>query len=131
MDLSAKIEQMNFSQFLEMKFLEWQRQQGGRKTVKQFAEYLGVPQSTLSTWWTNARVPEGENIQKLALKLGIETYDALGLPRPDQDLHYINSIWEDLKPAARQAIREKAERYAAQNVTRAENERKTRPKTSH
>lgn len=100
MNYLHKIEQMNFPQFLELKFLEWQKQQGGRKTVKEFAAYLGVSQSTISTWWNEDRRPEGENLVRLANKLGLEVYDALGKPRPDIDFHYIQSNWEDLTPEA-------------------------------
>lgn len=74
---------MKFSQYLEMKFLEWQSKEGGRKTVKEFAGFIGVSQSTISSWWNGIRVPEGENIQKIAIKLGIEVYDVLGIQRPD------------------------------------------------
>ena len=61
----SKIRQMNFSRFLELKFLEWQQREGGRKTVKEFAAYIGVSQSTISTWWNEDRKPEGENLRKL------------------------------------------------------------------
>ena len=121
---------MNFPQFLELKFLEWQKQQGGRKTVKEFAAYLGVSQSTISTWWNEDRRPEGENLVRLANKLGLEVYDALGKPRPDIDFHYIQSNWEDLTPDQRLALREQAANYAAQNQTKAENERRRKPKTA-
>ena len=103
---------MKFKQFLELKFLEWQSQQGGRKTVAQFAKFLGVGQSTVSMWWNNdERVPEGENLRKIAEKLGIEVYDVLGLPRPDADLLYLQSIWGELDPSQRRVLREQAEKY--------------------
>lgn len=41
LEFSCKIEQMNFPQFIELRFIEWQRQEGGRKTITEFAEYLG------------------------------------------------------------------------------------------
>lgn len=82
-------------------------------TVKQFAEYLGVSQSTVSMWWNEGRVPEGENLMKIATKFGIEVYDILGKPRPDETLLYIQSVWESLPPEKRRALREQAEKYAA------------------
>lgn len=106
-----KIEQMNFSQFLEIKFLEWQQKEGGRKTVKEFAAYIGVSQSTISMWWNEGRKPEGDNLRKLAEKLGIEVYDILGVPRPDKDLLYLQSIWKELEPEKKTALREQAEKY--------------------
>lgn len=92
--IEGKIHKMKFSKFLEFKYLEWQ-QNVGRKTVKEFAAYIGVSTSTISTWWNEDRVPEGENIQKLASKLGIEVYDSLDLPRPDPDLLYIQQNWSN------------------------------------
>lgn len=111
LNLIDKIEQMTFAQFLEMKYLEWQKQEGGRKTVKEFAAYIGVSQSTISNWWNDDRKPEGENLQKLAAKLGIEVYDILGVPRPDSDLLYLQSIWKELEPEKRRTLREQAEKY--------------------
>lgn len=87
---------MKFSQFLEKKFLEWQSLVGERKTVREFASYIGVSQATISTWWNTERVPEGENVMKLATKLGVEVFDVLGLPRPDGDLLFIQTVWGEL-----------------------------------
>ena len=107
---------MDFKQFLEVKYLEWQQKQGGRKTVHQFASYLGVGQSTLSNWWNGERKPEGESVDKLAKKLGLEVYDVLGLERPDPDLHYLQQVWYDLSDKERRTIREQVERYARENI---------------
>lgn len=129
LNLQSRIEQMTFSKFLEQKFLEWQQTEGGRRTVKEFADYLGVSQSTISTWWNDDRKPEGDNLHRLALKLGIEVYDALGKERPDLDLHYIQANWEALDPNAKRILREQAERYAAQNKQKVEHAaQRRRPK---
>ena len=102
---------MTFSKYLEQKFLEWQQREGGRRTVKEFAAYIGVSQSTISTWWNDERKPEGDNLLKLAMKLGVEVYDVLGKPRPDSDLLYLQTIWNELPNESRRALREQAERY--------------------
>lgn len=70
---------MNFSQFMELKFIEWQHQVGGRKTVLEFATYLGIAQTTASSYMNGKRIPEGETVNKLAEKLGMEIYDSLNL----------------------------------------------------
>lgn len=107
---------MKFSQYIELKFLEWQQEQGGRKTVKEFAKYLGVAQSTISMWWNNEeREPDGEYLRKIAEKFGIEVYDILGKPRPDEDLLYLQSVWETLPSEERRAIRERVKKYASKN----------------
>lgn len=110
--------EMKFRQFLEMKFLEWQQESGGRKTVLEFAKYLGVSQQTVSNWWNNTRVPEGANVQKLARVLGLEVYDVLNLPRPDEHLHYVQKLWDHLSPEERRTLREQAEKYATKNESR-------------
>lgn len=102
---------MTFPQFLEKKFLEWQSEQGGRRTVSDFAKYLGVKQSSVSMWWTGANVPSKESIDKLADKLGIEVYDALGVPRPNENLYYVTKHFEKVPDKLQKAIREQIEKY--------------------
>ena len=102
---------MNFPKLLEKKFLEWQQQQGGRRTVAEFAKWIGVKQSSVSMWWNGANEPNAASVRLLAEKLGLEVYDVLGLPRPDADLHYLQQAWENIPAAARRAIREQAEKY--------------------
>lgn len=107
---------MNFPQLLESRFLTWQQEQGGRRTVAQFAEWLGFPQSTLSTWWTKNIVPKDDKvIQKLAEKLGMDVYDSLSLPRPDPDLIYIQQHWPELSEKDRRQLRELAQNYKSKN----------------
>lgn len=71
------------SEWLENRYLDWQVKGKGRKTVTEFSEYLGFPQPTVNNWLNGARAPSGDSIFKLAVKLGLEVYDALDLPRPN------------------------------------------------
>ena len=121
---------VNFKQYLEMKFLDWQTQAGTRKTVAEFANYLGVSQSTVSAWWNQTRNPEGENLRKLADKFGLEVYDVLALPRPDADLHYISANWDRISPEDRRVPREQAEKYLEENESKRAR-RTRRPGTVH
>lgn len=73
---------MKFGNWLSKKFLEWQLSQGERKTITQFAEYLGVPQPSLSEWMASKYIPRGQSLAKLAEKLGYEVYEILGVSRP-------------------------------------------------
>lgn len=113
-----RIQTMNFPKFLEGKFLEWQKEQGGRRTVSEFAKWIGVKQSSVSMWWNGSNEPSGESVRLLADKLGLETYDVLGLERPDPDLYYIRKIWDDLTPEKRKAVREQVEQLASKNGKR-------------
>ena len=101
---------MTFPEFLEHKFLEWQQQQGRRQTIADFAGFLGVSQAVVSMWLNGSRKPNVPSVQLLAREFGLEVYDALGLPRPDESLHYLQQHWDDLPPEQQRALRELCER---------------------
>ena len=101
---------MTFPEFLERKFLEWQQQQGRRQTIADFAGFLGVSQAVVSMWLNGSRKPNVPSVQLLAREFGLEVYDALGLPRPDESLHYLQQHWDDLPPEQQRALRELCER---------------------
>lgn len=73
---------MKVSEWLNIKFLDWQRSAGKRKTIAEFASFLGVTQASLSDWLRGKYDPKGKNLGKIANKLGYEIYDILGIPRP-------------------------------------------------
>lgn len=106
---------MTFPDYLERKFLEWQQQQGKRKTIADFANYLGVSQAVVSFWLNGSRKPNLSSIQLLAKTFDIEVYDALGLPRPNENLSYLERIWDELKPEHQRSLREQAEKYVMKN----------------
>ncbi len=95
-----------FSTWLNQQFLEWERQQGRRKSVTAFAHYLNVPQASLSEWMDGKYIPSADSLRKIAAKLGYEVYDALGIQRPfnDDRLAYIISIWSDLDENGKQKL---------------------------
>ncbi len=109
---------MSFSEFLLQQFLRWQAQEGERKSLSDFGEFLGFAQTTLSNWMNGERSPRRDEgtVLKLAVKLGIETYDALDLPRPDADWFYLQQHWEDATPESRRRAREAIEN----GITKAE-----------
>jgi transcriptional regulator with XRE-family HTH domain len=103
-----------FSTLLERKFLEWQLDVG-RKSQREFADYLGVNRASLTMWLNGDHLPERANIDKLALKLGPEIYDSFDLPRPNPYLQKINQLFDNLSPEHQQRLAEDAERYSANN----------------
>lgn len=51
------------------------------------------------------RIPRDEDvIRKLAVRLGLEIYDILGMDRPDPDLFYLQEHWEELSPEFRRRV---------------------------
>ena len=118
---------MTFPKWLEQRFLAWQNQQGMRKTLDEFAAYLGVGRQILSAWLNGTRSPSPESLRLLAAKLGPEVYDALDLERPDPDLAFITQQWDNLDQATRRKLREQAEQFASKNDTkRTSQKRRTR-----
>lgn len=107
---------MEFSEFLEMKYLEWQRGLRQRKTVEEFAQFIGVSQAAVSFWMGGKRKPSGDNVKLLASKLGPEVYDVLGLEQPDPDLAYIEHVWGKLPDTFKEYIVDEVERYFAENL---------------
>lgn len=73
---------MTFHDWFERKYHEWRGDT--RKSMSQFAAYLGVSQATVSAWLNGTR--RQPNTPKmaatLAAKLGPEIYDLLGRTRP-------------------------------------------------
>ena len=126
--IRIRIVQMSFPTYLEKKFVEWQMGEGRRKSTADFAAYLGVSQSVISMWMNGSRIPNKQSVELLASIFGLEVYDALDLPRPDPDMHYLQKIWDTLSPSERTALREQAEKYTSKNETkRTHQKRRTRP----
>lgn len=97
-----------FTELITRSFLDWQLKAGLRKSVQQYADYLDVPQSSLSNWMTGKYVPKDAlNINKLFDKIGPEVFDALGLERP---LFAREELYQDIRDLAHE-IHELPEEY--------------------
>ncbi len=72
---------MEFSEWINRKFVEWRGP--SRKTVTDFAEYIGVPQQTMTHWMTpKSAIPHAKNLKKLVARYGNEVYEVMGLQSP-------------------------------------------------
>lgn len=102
-----------FARWLEQSYLEWMRDQGQYRKQKEFAAWLEIPQATLNRYINATRTPvDPDHIQKIANKLGMKAYDLLGLLRPDEDIEYIISHWDDLTKSEKSEIRILVARYS-------------------
>jgi transcriptional regulator with XRE-family HTH domain len=100
--------------FLNHKFLEWQYKTGARKTLDDFAEYVGVSRPLLSQWMSGRKKPGPENQKRLIELYGNEALEAFGI---DPDLYSVQDKWNDLSPEERRATREDVENKAAKRQT--------------
>ena len=90
--------------WMEDQFIRWISETGQRHTVTEFAEWLDIARPVVSRYLSGDRVPTGNNVDKIAYRLGPEIYDLLGLQRPDPQLIHIQTNWELLTDEERQQI---------------------------
>lgn len=84
------------ARFLNDSYLDFARDRGVYTSLAEFSKWLDVPNTSLSQWMNQIRLPAGKNIYKLGDKLGPELYEILELPLmvpEDQDLRFIVKAW--------------------------------------
>ena len=95
----VEFDRARFSQYIRDRYYQWRGSTD--KTWTDFAEYVGVTQQTMAAW-KNAylkRPPNQENIVKLVDKFGMEIYEILALPSPEE-----GSLLDVLPEDARGAV---------------------------
>lgn len=80
---------------------------------KEFAAYLGVKTTSYSSWVNDNVPPTGDNLHRLALKLGYEIYDIVG-ETPPQPLYATmlaaQEAYNDLAPEEQAAFLDRINR---------------------
>lgn len=102
--------EIDFAHWLLNKFRDWDKRHEKRQTASEFAEWLGFGNTTVNQWLNGKREPERGNVYLLALKLGLEIYDVLGMPKPDEGLYQVDVHWHMLKDDEKAAINKIIER---------------------
>lgn len=74
---------MNFSSWFLERYLEWQTDLGERKSLTDFAAWIGVSQPVLSNYINGKREPGEDNAYLFYLKFGEEVYDVLDMEPSD------------------------------------------------
>ena len=96
----------SFPEWFEKQFLVWQLQQGKRKSIRAFAEYLGHDHAIIVRWMKGGRKPNRAHALDLARYLGLEVYDALGYERPDETYFKVLTQWDELSEQDREKIQQ-------------------------
>lgn len=104
-----------FSNWLERQYIEWQIQAGHRKTISEFAEWLGFRQSIVSLWMNGDRTPGHDSADRLALRLGSQVYDLLGLTPSDLRRVHIDEVLKYLTDDQINNIVNQVDRYLREN----------------
>lgn len=90
--------------WLNQKFVEWEKTQGHKQSYYAFARYLEVSQSGLGQWMAGSAAPGGDDLLNIANKLGEEIYDILGLPRPNAEVQRLTVSFASLPPEIRKSL---------------------------
>lgn len=86
--------------WLNQKWMFWERERGIRATQRELAEFLGIDAPILNQYLNGKRSPTGENLEKIASKFGPEIYILLGLIPPE--LQSLLELYVKLTPDHRQ-----------------------------
>ena len=106
-----------FTDWINRKFVEWQANEGRRKTIEEFAAYLGTSRPLVNMWMNGNKKPGKENINILAELFGNEIYDVLDLPRPNPYLQKLNRLWEFIPEEVQIRLTKEAEKYEEKNLS--------------
>jgi hypothetical protein len=87
-NVRMSFDRQKFIAFIKAKFYDWRGNTD--RNWSDFADYIGVPQQTMSFWKNGSlkRVPDQENQKKLIDIYGPEAYAALGIPIPAGSIAY-------------------------------------------
>jgi transcriptional regulator with XRE-family HTH domain len=77
-------------------FLAWQTREREKKTLKQFAEFVGMSPQQLNHYWTGKRAPTSEISDLFYGVFGDERFYTLaGYEVPDHRLQFLNKHWSE------------------------------------
>src|SRR3990167_1834805 len=106
----------SFTNWITRQFLEWQAKEGKRKTIEEFATYLGISRPLLTMWMNGNKKPGKENIKILAETFGVEIFDVLGLERPNPIHFYVERNWDKAPEKVLKQIAEIISKYTTEPV---------------
>jgi hypothetical protein len=98
------------------RYLQWQSEQGGRRSLREFAQYLEIHEVTLNRLMNKPIPASKQMLVHLAQKLNDPRFlDLENIPHPDPDLQTLSRLWPRLSEETRHTLREQAEKYVTEN----------------
>lgn len=108
---------MNFQEWLEEQYAQWEREQPARQSYYSFARYLDVPHTLLTQWASGISQPGDEDLAKLAALLGSEVYAVVGLGPPHAQTLSLEGLPKALRARLEQAIAETTREIQARRLS--------------
>lgn len=110
---------LTMKDFLTMAFVDWQHRHRQRKTIKEFADYLGVTRDTLNNWMSGRRQPDEDHMLLLAQSLGSRIFQVEGYQWMHPEAHAIARAWGGLTDQQREHIMELLADFQVENARKA------------
>lgn len=106
------------SEWLEKDILNWQASEGKKKKKAQYADHIGVSESTLNNWIYKGTRPELEQVLKIASKRGPGIYDAMDISRPNPLLQIVIDNWGILPDELQSRIAEQVQNASSRRAAK-------------
>lgn len=84
--------------------IEESRRRGAIINQRELAEHFEIDPLTFNKYYNDERKPRGENVRLMAIKLGPQVYDILGLQRPDPLLKILIHRWDNLTDKQKESL---------------------------
>jgi hypothetical protein len=95
----------NFGDWLYKKYINWLLVQESspkkKKTMADFADFLGISRPLCSQYIHNVRKPSKRVIYNLASVLGSDVFDILGMKQPEPEVFEVLEKWDKLSEKSR------------------------------
>lgn len=114
--------EMGFYEFINKKFVDWQKEQGKRKTVEEFAAFIGASRPLVNAWLNGHREPTQRYKDRLIDLFGNEALEAFGI---DPDRHMVETNWDSLSPETRRRIVDLATKKSQKNDPKRTSQKRT------
>jgi hypothetical protein len=96
-------------------FLAWQAEEGDRKTLKEFSDFIGINEKVFNHIFTGKREPTDQQTQLFAVVFRDNRfYEVTNRIPKDQDLVYLNRQLLRMDPNIRKRIMEEVSRYTTE-----------------
>ena len=93
------------AKWLEKQYINWMSEMGEVQSQADFARWLGINVVTLNRYMNDKRKNvDREIVDQIAIKLGPEIYNILGMVRPEPIFKELQLKWDELTDEEREKI---------------------------